>query len=231
MAQGYFVTGTDTGAGKTLTACALLLAFGRRGMRAAGMKPVAAGGRETAEGWRNDDVEALLAASRTGEAGLQRAEVNPYFLRRPVAPHLAARAEGAAIDLATLQRSFARLRAKADVVIVEGVGGFLVPLNEREDTADLSVRLGLPVILVVAMRLGCLNHALLTQEAVAARKLRLAGWVANRLDPGMEMAAENVAALRERLRAPLLGEIPYLAAPRPGAAARFIDVSPLLSSR
>ena len=230
LVAGYFVTGTDTGVGKTLIACALLAAFARRGLRAAGMKPVAAGADETPAGWRNEDVEALLAASNIGALGMQRSEVNPYLFRRPVAPHLAARREGVAIDLSVLEQSFRSLRAKADVVIVEGVGGFLVPLNDREDAADLSIRLGLPVILVVAMRLGCLNHALLTLEAVAVRNLRLAGWVANRLDPRMEMVAENVAALRERIRAPLIGEVPFLTAPQPDEVAGLLDVSPLLRS-
>jgi dethiobiotin synthetase len=226
---GYFITGTDTGVGKTLIACALLTAFTRRGLRAVGMKPVAAGAYETPAGWRNEDVEALLAASYISALDIQRPDINPYLLVQPVAPHLAARREGIAIDLSVVEQSFLSLRTKADVVIVEGVGGFLVPLNDREDAADLSIRLELPVILVVGIRLGCLNHALLTQEAITARKLRLAGWVANRIDPRMEMIAENVAALRERIRAPLIGEVPFLTAPRPDEVAGLLDVSALLA--
>jgi dethiobiotin synthetase len=230
VTAGYFITGTDTGVGKTLIACALLTAFARRGLRAVGMKPVAAGAEETPAGWRNEDVDALLAASNVGTLRLQRHEINPYLFCRPVAPHLAARMEGGAIDLAVLERSFIHLRTKADVVVVEGVGGFLVPLNDSEDAADLAIRLGLPVVLVVGMRLGCLNHALLTQEAIAVRNLRLAGWVANRIDQKMEMFAENVAALRERIRAPLIGEVPFLGAPGSHEVAKFLEVSSLASS-
>lgn len=221
MKRGFFVTGTDTGVGKTLVACALLHAFARDGRRVVGMKPVAAGASDAAGRWGNEDVAALAAASNVQA---DRSSVNPYLLKLAVAPHIAAAAEGVVIDLSAIERSFATLRELADVVVVEGVGGFRVPLTDREDSADLAVRLGLPVILVVGMRLGCLNHALLTVEAIAARGLELAGWVANSIDPEMAKRPENVAALRARIAAPLLGEVAFLKPPDPARAAAALDL-------
>ena len=204
MKAGFFVTGTDTGVGKTLVAATLLRAFGALGLRAAGMKPVAAG----CEQGRNDDVEALLGA---GTSALDRSLVCPYLFEPPIAPHIAAAEAGVRIDLAVIEVAFRKLQTQADVVIVEGVGGFRVPLNERDDAGAIPKRLGLQVILVVGLRLGCLNHALLTQEAIEAEGLEFAGWVANRIDPAMARAEENIAALRQRLRAPLLADVPYCA--------------------
>ncbi|MGH8680270.1 MAG: dethiobiotin synthase [Burkholderiales bacterium] len=221
MERGFFVAGTDTGVGKTLVACALLHAFARRGQRAVGMKPVAAGVSDAAGRWGNADVAALAAAANVPA---DRSLVNPCLLALPVAPHIAAVAEGVAIDLPAIDRSFAELQQLADVVVVEGVGGFRVPLTDREDSADLAVRLGLPVILVVGMRLGCLSHALLTVEAIAARGLELAGWVANSIDPRMAKRPENVAALRARIAAPLLGEVPFLEPPDPVRAAAALEL-------
>ncbi len=223
--RGLFVTGTDTEVGKTLVAAALIHHHRRQGLRVAGMKPVAAGCHETASGWKNDDVEALLAASNV-EAPIDA--VNPYAFREPIAPHIAAKREGRTIDLDRIVAGFEALRALADLVVVEGAGGFLVPLNDTEDFGDLAQRLALPVVLTVGMRLGCINHALLTQEAIEARGLRLAGWIANRIDPRMSASEENLAALTTRLRAPLLGVIPYLE-PVDAAAivlAREIDFLP-----
>jgi len=205
MKAGFFVAGTDTGVGKTAFSAALLRSFAAAGLRTAGMKPVAAGCRDG----RNDDVEALIAAS---SAGIDRGLVCPYLFEPPIAPHIAAREAGVRIDLAVIERAFAALSAHCDAIVVEGVGGFRVPLNERDDAAGLAKRLGLPVILVVGLRLGCLNHALLTAQAIAAEGLELAGWVANRIDPGMARAEENIQALRERLRAPLIADIPFGAA-------------------
>lgn len=202
MKAGFFVAGTDTGVGKTLVAAALLRRFGALGLRAAGMKPVAAG----CEHGRNDDVEALLAA---GMRGLERNLVCPYLFETPIAPHIAAAEAGVKIDLSVIEIAFRQLQSQADVVVVEGVGGFRVPLDERQDAGAIPKRLGLPVIVVVGLRLGCLNHALLTQEAIEAEGLALAGWVANRIDPAMARAEENIAALRQRLRAPLLADVPY----------------------
>ena len=202
MTAGFFVAGTDTGVGKTLVAATLLRRFGALGLRAAGMKPIAAG----CEQGRNEDVEALLAA---GMRGLDRKLVCPYLFEPPIAPHIAAKEAGVRIDLAVIDVAFQQIKTKADVLIVEGVGGFRVPLDEREDAGAIPKRLGLPVILVVGLRLGCLNHALLTQEAIEAEGLELAGWIANRIDPAMARAEENVEALKKRLRAPLLADVPF----------------------
>ena len=210
-APAWFVTGTDTEVGKTFVTSALLLALKGRGVKAVGMKPVAAG---TNENGRNDDVEALIAA-----AGVQapRELVNPYLFHPAIAPHIAASEEGRSIDIDRIVDSFDTLRGSADAVLVEGVGGFCVPLGPHSDTADLAEQLGLPVILVVGMRLGCINHALLTQQAIAARKLRLAGWVANRIDPSMSRFDDNLAALKSRIDAPLLGVIPANSTPEMAA--------------
>jgi dethiobiotin synthetase len=224
MAEGYFVIGTDTGVGKTLVASALLHAFAGQGLRTVGMKPVAAGCVVTPDGLRCEDVDALRTASNV-DVPLNLS--NPYALAASIAPHIAAAQAGVTIELDVIQRAYATLAETADVVIVEGVGGFRVPLNAVQDTADLAVLLGLPVILVVGMRLGCLNHALLSTEAVQARGLRLAGWVANQIDPQMEMFEENLAALRERLDAPLLGVVPWQPVPQSSAVAARLELGGL----
>ena len=205
MKRGYFITGTDTGIGKTLVAAALLHSLARDGLSTVGMKPIAAGTTGHGAGVSNEDVEQLCRAS-TVKAPLSL--VCPYLLRAAVAPHIAADEEGVCIDPALLTQAFHTLREMADAVVVEGVGGFCVPLNDTHDTADLAVALSLPVILVVGMRLGCLNHALITQEAILARGLKLAGWVANHLDPQMLRPRENVRALEQRMAGPLLADIP-----------------------
>ncbi|MQM30750.1 MAG: dethiobiotin synthase [Candidatus Accumulibacter phosphatis] len=207
----WFVTGTDTEIGKTFVACALLHALRRAGLSAVAMKPVAAG--FDASG-RNDDVENLLAASSLQPP---REWVNPYGFKAAIAPHIAAEEEGRRIELPHIVATFAQLQALADAVVVEGVGGFCVPLGRAYDTADLAAALQLPVLLVVGMRLGCINHALLTQQAVAARGLALAGWVANRIDPEMSRFSENLAALQERLMAPLLGVVEHGTTPEKAA--------------
>jgi dethiobiotin synthetase len=222
--HGFFVTGTDTGVGKTLMACALLHGFAQQGWRVAGMKPVACGVVRSTRGLINEDV-ALLRAAGNVEAPLQL--VNPYCFEPPIAPHLAAEQAGVTIDLTHIAQAFERLAAAADVVVVEGVGGFCVPLNHSEDSADLAQYLGLPVILVVGMRLGCLNHALLTAHAIRARGLRLAGWIANRIDPAMAAVEENITTLAERLAAPLLGEVEFTLAPDPQRVAVLLDLSNL----
>ncbi|MEK8086979.1 dethiobiotin synthase [Aquabacterium sp. A3] len=221
MSLAYFVTGTDTGVGKTRVSTALLRALHRAGhARVVGMKPVAAGCEwvEAEDGrsghWLNEDVAALRAA---GTLAVPSQFDNPYALPDPVSPHIAARRAGECIDLDHLESTFHALRQHADAVVVEGAGGFIVPLHDRDDdasadrdgpgwvtSADLAVRLRLPVILVVGLRLGCLNHALLTQEAVLSRGLALAGWVANLIDPDMPEQDANVATLRRRLQAPML---------------------------
>lgn len=205
MKAAWFVTGTDTGVGKTFATCALLHAFRRRGLTAVGMKPIAAG---TSADGQNDDVRCLAAASSLAAPA---ALVNPYLFAPPVAPHVAAAEAGVRIDIARIGKAFSELRELAEIVLVEGVGGFRVPLDDAVDTADLAVALDVPIILVVGLRLGCLNHALLTVEAIAARGLRLGGWIANRIDPDMARPLANIEALRMRIAAPLLGTLPNTA--------------------
>ena len=209
MTLGYFVTGTDTEVGKTLVSCALLLHLRKQHARVVGMKPVAAG--TTPEG-DNEDALALRAA---GSVRVPCALDNPYCLPLPMSPHLAARAAGQRIEVDVLVERYRQLAALADAVVVEGAGGFFVPLNESQTGADLAQALNLPVLLVVGLRLGCLNHALLTQEAILSRGLQIAGWVANRIDPQMQAQDDNIAYLREHLKAPLWADVPRMAAASP----------------
>ena len=217
--KGFFVTGTDTGVGKTLFSAALLHALADLGVRAVGMKPVAAGAELKNGVWVNEDV-AMLAAASNVKAPAELA--NPYLFREAIAPHLAADHKGVAIEIPRIVAALDALAGLADLVVVEGVGGFRVPLGPHRDTADLAVRLGLPVILVVGMRLGCLNHALLTAEAIAVRGLKLAGWVASRIAPDVGAYDEHLATLASRLPAPMLAELPALPVPDPRRAARLI---------
>jgi dethiobiotin synthetase len=217
VGQGFFVTGTDTGVGKTLIACALLRAFASSGKSAVGMKPVAAG----SENGRWADVDALVEASTVkAPASL----VNPYAFHPAVAPHIAAELAGTRIEIDVIARACENLSGRADVVVVEGVGGFLVPLNERDTAADMARRLALPVVLVVGMRLGCLNHALLTRGQIESCGLRCAGWVANCVAPDMPYLRENVRALNQRLDCPLLAEVPFDRAPASAAVRFALDV-------
>jgi dethiobiotin synthetase len=223
MAAALFVTGTDTGVGKTLVSCALLRRYGRLGLVAIGMKPVAAG---LDEDGLNEDVEALRSASSPAlVALLEPRQINPYALRQPVAPNLAAAAEGIEIRFPPIVSAYDALRRQADAIVVEGVGGFRVPLGPDGDSADLAARLGLPVILVVGLRLGCINHALLTQEAIAARGLQLAGWVANCIDPQMAQSDANIEILGQYLAAPLLGILPFMAIPDCEKAADLLHLA------
>ncbi|ARP84366.1 dethiobiotin synthase [Bordetella genomosp. 8] len=226
----YFVAGTDTEIGKTLASCALLHAFAARGLSTAAMKPIAAGAHRDAGGtWRNEDAE-LLADAAT--VAVPRTLSTPFLLRAAAAPHLVARQEGVTLDIGHIVRCHREVSASAQITIVEGVGGFRVPLNGDLDTGDLAVALALPVILVVGMRLGCLSHALLTAEAIAACGLRMAGWIANGIDPAMPLRQENLDTLRVRLArshgAPLLGAMPWLPAPTGQAAAACLDIGSLI---
>jgi dethiobiotin synthetase len=206
MTRGLFITGTDTGVGKTVVAAMLLRALAGAGHRAVGMKPVSAG--LSAGESVHADVRSLVAA---GNVAAPARDINPYSFAAPIAPHIAARAGGGVIDIGRIVEAYARLAVNADVVVVEGAGGVLVPLSRRTDMLDIAAGLGLPVLLVVGIRLGCLNHALLSALAINARGLRLAGWVANRIDPAMQESDANVAALVERLAAPLLADLPWRA--------------------
>jgi dethiobiotin synthetase len=205
--KGYFVTGTDTGVGKTWMTTGLVQVLADRGFKVAGLKPLACGGRDTAQGWRHEDAELLM---RHNPVALPYEAVNPCLLREPIAPHIAAARIGLHLSAAALHQACTALEVSLDYWLIEGVGGWQVPLNDEETTADFAQRLDLPVILVVGLRLGCLNHALLTSDSVARYGLRLAGWIANVIDPDMDYLQENIAALEARLPAPRLGTVPHL---------------------
>jgi dethiobiotin synthetase len=221
--MSLFVTGTDTNIGKTLISAALLHAYALQGKRVVGMKPVAAGCE--ADG-SYSDVMALQAASNVR---VENALMNPYRYPIAVAPHLAAQQQGDSIELPRILQAYVTLAAQADVVVVEGAGGFILPLNAQQDGGDLAVALALPVVLVVGMRLGCLNHALLTAQAIRMRGLKLAGWVANCVDEQMTLRDENIATLQQRIGAPLLGVVPYQAQPDARYVAASLDMASLAS--
>ncbi len=241
--RGCFVAGTDTGVGKTVISAGLLCLLGRHGLPVAGYKPVAAGAvwhtdaamPDEPGGWRNDDVEALLAA---GNVELTRAELCPDVFEAACAPHLAARLEGRRIEPQRLIDGARHLMPRCDALVVEGVGGFCVPLVEGDagdwGTDDLAVALALPVVLVVGLRLGCINHALLTAQAISTRGLRLAGWIANRIDPDMAHAADNIdtlkRALQSRHAAPLLGVIAHIESPDAGSVANQLDAPAVMAA-
>ncbi|MEQ6289803.1 dethiobiotin synthase [Vogesella sp. GCM10023246] len=205
MAQGYFITGTDTEIGKTHSAVKLIRHWQAQGKSVLAMKPVASGCDILPDGsWHNDDVARLVAA--TGQTDL--ALMNPYRFLPPVSPHIAAREAGVQIDLALIADHYQGLAAEADVVLVEGAGGWLAPLSDGHRMQELAQQLQLPVILVVGMRLGCINHALLTAQAIRAAGCELAGWIANRVVPNQLAYADNLATLKQYLGEPLL-ELPY----------------------
>jgi dethiobiotin synthetase len=205
MKQGYFIAGTDTGVGKTWVSVALTRALVARGLRVAVMKPVAAGAIETPAGPRNDDALELLAASNV-QAPYE--DVNPCLLALPASPHLAARQSGLAIRPEPILGAQRRLAALSDLMIVEGAGGWLAPISAVETMGDLAGRMALPVILVVGLRLGCLNHALLTREAIRSQGLPFAGWIANKLSVEMPLASANIDTLASRFGVSPLGIVP-----------------------
>jgi dethiobiotin synthetase len=205
--KGFFITGTDTGVGKTWMTAALIHGLAAHGYRVAGMKPLACGGHATEAGWRHEDAEMLM---QQASVALPYETVNPYLLREPVAPHIAAAQAGVRLSAAALHEACTTLEKQLDYLLIEGVGGWEVPLNDEETMAHFARTLGLPVIMVVGIRLGCLNHALLTGDAIARQKLRLAGWIANIIDPAMRRIHENIAALEARLPGPRLGTTPHL---------------------
>ncbi len=220
--KSFFVTGTDTGVGKTLISAALTRALVARGLRVAVMKPIASGSDLTPEGPRNSDALTLMAAANVPAP---YEVVNPYCFLPPISPHIAAREAGVPIDLTLLRSRFDSLATASDCVIVEGAGGWLAPISDSACMANLAAALCLPVLLVVGLRLGCLNHALLTRESLAARGTAFAGWIANAIDPHFERAAENLATLTARLGEPPLACVPFLdrgrgtSAPHGGTAA------------
>ncbi len=218
--QSVFVTGTDTGVGKTVASATLLHAWRARGARMGGMKPVASGCEWTDEGWRNEDAVALQQA---GEAGLAYADINPYALEQPLAPEIAAREAGVVLSLPVIRQAYDRLAGQVDRMVVEGVGGWDAPLSETLDQRDLVRALEIPaVVLVVGLRLGCINHARLTVRALQADGLQLVGWIANEIDPQMARREENFAILCERLPAPCWGRLPYRPRPDPRELASLL---------
>ncbi len=226
MTKAFFITGTDTDCGKTLVSCGLLAAAREAGMTTAGIKPVAAGASETPQGLRNED--ALLLQAQT-TLPISYEQLNPMLLRAAIAPHIAAREEGRRLGVDRIT-GFCRgvLMQRPDFAVVEGAGGWRVPLNERETLADVAKALQLPVILVVGMKLGCLNHAMLSAEAIERDGLELAGWVANSPQPEMPRYGENRETLQQQLRCPLLGEVPFQREMTPEQVGACLDLQSLL---
>jgi dethiobiotin synthetase len=210
----YFITGTDTDVGKTYIASALVKNFCQQGLQAVGMKPVAAGAELVDGRFLNSDVTELIKA---GNVDADLALINPYVFAPAIAPHIAAEQSGIFISMAKIKQAFDVLQTKADVVVVEGAGGFRVPLNREETMADLAVKLNIPIILVVGVRLGCINHALMTAGSIRAAGLNLAGWVANRIDPNMPAIEENIATLKAMIKAPCIADVAW------GEKPQFID--------
>src|SRR5438445_1679494 len=227
MSRSVYITGTDTGVGKTLVAASLIAALNARGTRSVGMKPVASGCSASASGLRNADAELLLAhsARRADDSALDYAQINPYAFADPIAPHIAARDTGIHIALDAIATAYATLAADTPCVVVEGVGGWMAPLGAKLMQADLVRALRLPVILVVGLRLGCINHALLTARAIRDDRCELLGWIASTLDPAMLRMDDNLATLRARLDAPYLGALPFAHARDPAQFAAFLDAA------
>lgn len=210
----YFITGTDTDVGKTYIASALIKHFCKQGLLTVGMKPVAAGAELVNGRLLNSDVTELIKA---GNVDADLALINPYVFSPAIAPHIAAEQAGVSVSLDNIQQAFDVLQAKADVVVVEGAGGFRVPINHEQTMADLVVKLNLPVIMVVGVRLGCINHALMTAGSIRAVGLNLVGWVANRIDPNMPAIEENILTLKVMLKAPCVANVAW------GEEPQFID--------
>lgn len=217
---GIFVTGTDTDCGKTAVSLGLMAAWQARGLRVLGMKPVASGCTLEPEGLRNGDALRLQAQ---GSIRVPYGLTNPYAFAPPIAPHVAAERAGATIEPRALADAYRALAAQSDRVVVEGVGGWRVPLGPQLAVSDLPAVLDLPVVLVVGLTLGCLNHAVLTAESIRARGAWLAGWVANGIDPQMAAREENLTSLANLIDAPCLGVVPWLADPAPAALAAALD--------
>lgn len=226
MIKAFFIAGTDTEVGKTVVSKAILQALNSRELTTIGYKPVAAGSKETEEGLRNSDA---LHLQQAASCEIPYAEVNPYALLQPTSPHIAAKEEGVEIDYAVLSQKLAEHKQNADVVLVEGAGGWRVPVSDTDSLSTWVQQEKLPVILVVGIKLGCLSHALLTAEAIKNDGLDLVGWVANRINPGTEHYADIIATLEERIPAPKLGEIPYVPSVKRKDVGKYIDISPIVN--
>ncbi len=219
---GLFITGTDTGTGKTTVACGLLGVLKEMQLSTAVMKPVASGCDETRAGLRNADAIRLMSCA-THQAEYQ--QVNPYAFLAAIAPHIAASDKGINVSIDAIVSGARELEQQADVLLVEGVGGWRVPLNDHQTAEDLAVALNYPVIMVVGMRLGCINHALMTSAAIDASGMALAGWVANSIEPDMARARDTLMALQECLAVPCLGEFPYMHQPNPAKCGHLLNTT------
>ncbi|MDH5785051.1 MAG: dethiobiotin synthase [Chromatiales bacterium] len=222
MAKGFFITGTDTGIGKSWCSAGIMEKLKQQGHNVVGMKPVASGCELTPDGLRNEDA---LLLQQQGSVIVDYALVNPYSFAPAIAPHIAATQAGERIKLGKILERYTQLKKQSESVVVEGVGGWLVPLNDHETVADLGAALKLPVILVVGMRLGCINHALLSAESIRASGSSLAGWIANSVDPQMDELQATINAIAQRLDAPLLGVVPHMQKLEVKAIASSIDIS------
>ncbi len=226
MPHTFFITGTDTGVGKTLVSCALINAFTARGLKVSGMKPVASGSEPTAQGLRNSDA---LALQQAANVAADYDTINPYCFAPAIAPHLAAQQAGISIELSVLQNAYRVLAAKSEVVVVEGAGGWRVPLVPTGYLSDFPEAEQMAIVLVVGLRLGCLNHAVLTAEAIQSGPCKLVGWVGNLIDPEFALLQQNLDTLRDRLPASCLGVLPHAAAPDARALNKLLKVDALLA--
>lgn len=227
MIDAFFIAGTDTDVGKTVASKAILQALGAKGLNTIGYKPVAAGSDKTAEGWRNSDA---LHLQKAATLDIAYDDVNPYALELPASPHIAAKHEHVEIKYEVLSEKLAHHKEQSDIVLVEGAGGWRVPVSDTDSLSTWVQQEQLPVVLVVGIKLGCLSHALLTAEIIKADGLNLVGWVANRVNPGTEHYAEIIDMLEDRLDAPKLGEIPYIPSAKRKDLSKYINVEPLLNA-
>lgn len=226
MIDAFFVAGTDTDVGKTVSSKAILDALNMKGLNTAAYKPVAAGSEDKGEGVQNSDAIHLRSVANVE---LSYEEVNPYALLLPASPHIAAEAENVVIDYSVLSQGLAALKAKSDVVLVEGAGGWRVPVSKDDCLSTWVKQEKLPVVLVVGIKLGCLSHAMLTAEAIQHDGLEIIGWVANRVNPGTENYAEIIAMLEDKMPAPKLGEIPYMPSVKRKNMGKYINLNVLES--
>jgi dethiobiotin synthetase len=220
VSRGFFITGTDTGCGKTAITLGLMHRLQQTGKTVLGMKPIASGAEMTPSGLRNEDA---LGIQAQGSIELPYEQVNPFAYTPPIAPHLAAAAAAEPIEIERIVEIYHQLSEQADVTLVEGVGGWSVPLSETESLGDLARQLDLPIILVVGLRLGCINHALMTEACIGLSGCRLAGWVGNLVEPDMAAQSGNLDTLRTKLSAPCLGVVPWLDDPSPKLVSPYLD--------
>ena len=220
----FFITGTDTNIGKTAITCTLIAKYIKEGFRVGGMKPVAAGCLLENGYMISEDVKRIIEVSNVD---LNINEINPYSFEQPIAPHISFKKNKEEIDIHLIKKCLRSFENQTDYLFIEGVGGYAVPLTETFTTADLLEKLNIPVILVVGMKLGCINHALLTVESILNKKQKLSGWIANQIDEHMQAYEENVSFLKEKIKAPCLGAVPYFRDFDPYKASKFIDIDKL----